>query len=109
MVNQQYQDCIQACLECIEACNVCFDSCLKEDNVKMMAECNRLDRECAEICGMAVTAMQTGSRFVNQICGLCADICDACGNECNKHEHDHCQKCAEACFKCAEECRKMAS
>ncbi|MEH7884879.1 four-helix bundle copper-binding protein [Bacillus sp. JJ1609] len=93
----------------MEACNVCFDSCLKEENVKMMAECIRLDRECAEICGLAVTAMQTNSHFVKQICGLCSEICETCGNECKQHDHEHCQRCADTCFKCAEACRNMVS
>ena len=35
--------------------------------------------------------------------------CDACGAECDKHQHmEHCQRCAEACHRCAEECRRMA-
>lgn len=109
MLNQQYEECIQACLECMEACNTCYHACLKEEDVKMMANCIRLDRECADICSFAVKAMQTNSPFVEQICKLCAEICEACGNECNKHEHDHCKNCAESCFKCAEACRKMAS
>ncbi|MBN8204286.1 four-helix bundle copper-binding protein, partial [Bacillus sp. NTK034] len=29
------------------------------------------------------------------------------GNECKKHQHEHCQKCADACFKCADDCRQM--
>lgn len=108
-MNTQYEECIKACLECMEACNVCFDACLKQDDVKMMAACIRLDKDCADICAFAAKAMQTNSPFASQICQLCADICEACGNECKKHDHEHCQKCAEACFKCAEACRKMAA
>jgi hypothetical protein len=93
----------------MEACNVCYDACFGEEDLKMMADCIRMDRECADICAFAAKSMQSNSPFVKQICGLCANICEACGNECKKHDHDHCQKCAEACFKCAEECRKMAS
>jgi hypothetical protein len=40
---------------------------------------------------------------------LCAEVCDDCAAECEKHEHDHCQACAGACRKCADECRKMAA
>lgn len=39
----------------------------------------------------------------------CADICQSCGDECEKHKHDHCQECAKACKRCTEECRKMAA
>lgn len=109
MMNQNVHDCIQACLECLEACNHCFNQCLQEDDVKMMAGCIRLDRECADLCALAVQSMQRNSPFMAQICALCADVCEACGNECQKHDHDHCQACAQACFKCAEACRKMAA
>ncbi len=106
---QSLEQCIKSCLECMEACNICYDSCLKEEDLKMMVSCIRLDRECADICALAVKSMQSNSPFVNQICILCAEICEACGNECKNHHHEHCQKCAEACFRCAEECRKFAA
>jgi hypothetical protein len=93
----------------MEACNTCYSACLEEEDVKMMADCIRLDRECADICGFAVKSMQSNSPFASQICQLCAEICEACGNECKQHDHDHCQKCADACFKCADACRKMVA
>jgi hypothetical protein len=107
MMNQIYQDCIKACQECLEACNVCFDSCLKEDNVKMMSECIQSDRECAEVCSLAISSMQYDSPNVKSILKLLVEVCETCGNECKKHDHEHCQKCADACFKCVEECRKL--
>ncbi len=56
----------------------------------------------------AAQLMSLGSDKAKEVCQLCADICDACGNECSKHTHSkHCQECAEACKACAEECRKM--
>jgi hypothetical protein len=82
--------------------------CLSEPDVKMMAECIRLDRDCAHICWAAAAFMSRGSRFAADICRVCADICEACGDECGRHEQDHCQRCAETCRACAEECRRMA-
>ncbi|MDP3826746.1 MAG: four-helix bundle copper-binding protein, partial [Polaromonas sp.] len=32
-----------------------------------------------------------------------------CGDECAKHDMDHCQACARACHACAQECRSMAT
>ncbi len=46
-MDTSYEECIKACQECMEACNQCYSACLKEDNVKMMAGCIRMDRECA--------------------------------------------------------------
>lgn len=68
----------------------------------MMAECVRLNRDCAEICWLAAGLMSRGSRFAGVICELCAEVCEACGRECGKHKHDHCQQCADACRNCAK-------
>ncbi|MDG5789369.1 four-helix bundle copper-binding protein [Evansella sp. AB-P1] len=108
MPHQQYASIANVLHECMEACSHCFDSCLEEKDLNGMAECIRLDRECADICGYLEQALLRGTPFASQLAKVCAEICEACGNECKKHSHDHCQKCAEACFRCAEECRKLA-
>lgn len=74
----------------------------------MMARCIALDIDCAEICRMAAAFMSRGSEHAMELCRLCADVCQACGDECAKHKHEHCQECARACYACAEECRSMA-
>ncbi len=53
-----------------------------------------------------ITASYVGrnSEHAKHIVKECIDICNACGNECEKHDHDHCKKCAEACRKCVEAC-----
>ena len=75
----------------------------------MMAKCIALDMDCADICAPTAAAMARDSEHVAHLCRVCAEICEACGAECEKHEADHCQKCAEACKRCAQECRKMAA
>ncbi|MFP7484362.1 four-helix bundle copper-binding protein [Priestia filamentosa] len=109
MSHENYQSIIETLHECMSTCNHCYDACLKEDDVKMMAQCIHLDRECADICAYLEQALGRGTPFVPELAQVCADICEACGTECKKHDHDHCQKCAEVCFKCAEECKKLAS
>lgn len=104
----QHQETLQIIHECMTACNKCYDECLKEDNVKMMVKCIRLDRECADMCGYLEQAITRDSPFIAELAAVCATICEACGKECQKHDHDHCQQCAEACFKCAEMCKKIA-
>lgn len=108
MSHEQHQQLLQTLHECMAACNHCFDACLKEDHVQMMTECIRLDRECADICNYLEQAITRGTPFISELAAVCAKICEACGNECKKHDHDHCQKCAEACFKCAEACKQVA-
>ena len=96
MAHDKYQSCIHA-------------ACLGEDNIKMLARCIQLDRDCADICRLAMAFMARDSEFAQRVCAMCADICQACGDECAKHSHmEHCVRCATACHRCAEECRRMA-
>ncbi len=106
-MNQNHQLCIEACLACASTCNFCASSCTREENVKMMAKCIRLDMECAAICYATAQLLSLGSDKAKAITRLCAEICLECADECDKHNHDHCKKCAEACRKCAEECQKV--
>nr|WP_276562883.1 four-helix bundle copper-binding protein [Paenibacillus anseongense] len=93
----------------MQACNHCYDACLKESHKMDMENCIRLDRECADICAFTAQAMSINSSYAKELCRLCASICEACGNECKNHEHEHCQFCAEACSTCAKSCRAMAA
>jgi len=108
-MNQAYQTCIHACLECAAICDFCASACLKEANVNEMARCIQLDMECAAICRTTAQFMSMESEHANAICQLCTDICNACAEECNKHNMDHCRICAELCYHCAEECANMAA
>lgn len=105
----QYQSCIEACLKCAAACNHCAASCVREQDVQAMTNCIRLDMECAALCYSSAQLMSLGSDKAKAVCGICAELCDACGAECGKHNNDHCSMCAEMCRKCAEECRRMAA
>lgn len=104
-----YTTCIEACLMCAATCNYCASSCTREKDVNMMAQCIQKDMECAAICYSAAELMSLGSSRAPTICQLCAEICDECAAECEKHAFRHCQECAEACRKCAAECREMAA
>jgi hypothetical protein len=50
------------------------------------------------------TAIGRGTLFISEFAEVSAKICESCGNECKKYDHEHCQKCAEICLRCAEEC-----
>ncbi len=106
-MHQQNQELIQTLLDCAIECNHCFDACLQEENVKMMARCIKLDRDCADHCMQAASMLSSNSELVKIMLKMCADCCDMCAEECEKHEHDHCKRCAEACRKCAEACRNF--
>lgn len=110
MNHLRHQTCIDACVRCAQECEHCGTACLKESNVMELTECIRLDKECAAACWYAAAQMSAGSTLVDAVCRLCADICQACAAECDRHAdmHDHCRRCAATCHECADECRKIA-
>ena len=78
-------------------------------DVKTMAKCIAMDVDCGQICALAAAFMARGSDHAQAICAVCADICQACGDECARHDMAHCQECAKACHACAKSCRSMAA
>lgn len=93
---------------CVAACNYCASACLKEDDVKMMSKCIALDMDCAEICRTTGILLARDSEHGKYMLQECAEICEACAEECGKHQHDHCQACAKACRECAAACKAAA-
>ncbi|MCR4337419.1 MAG: four-helix bundle copper-binding protein, partial [Candidatus Omnitrophica bacterium] len=99
MTHEKYQKYINICEECAVICEHCAMECLGEKDVKSLTRCIELDRTCTDICRSAAAIMARGSEFSNKVCGLCAQICQACADECAKHQHmEHCQDCAEICY-----------
>lgn len=93
---------VQRAINCQFACNMCFDACLEEDDVKMLTDCIRYDRECADICGIAVDFVSRKGTITQELLEACIKSCETCAEECEKHAHmQHCLDCAEACNECA--------
>lgn len=104
-----YHSCIELCIQCANACDHCAASCLREEDVNMLSACIQSDLECSTMCKTAAQLMHLQSTHANAACQLCADICIACAEECEKHEHEHCLRCAAICRQCAEVCMSMAA
>jgi len=90
---------------CINHCNYCADACLDEENVKMMVNCIRTDRVCAEVCSTLNQPLAMAFSDVSDMVTYCEKVCNLCADECESHEPKHCKDCANACRKCADECR----
>lgn len=95
---------IEALNNCIAHCNYCASACLREENVKMMADCIRLDIACAEVCNTTAKLVGMDSSYAKEMVKLCKEICENCADECSSHDHQHCQDCAKACRDCAAAC-----
>ena len=104
MAHQKHQDLINKLSNCVSACEHCADACLTEGGD--MTDCIRIDRDCADVCALALKAVARDSKHASKIVELCADLCEQCAEECAKHDHDYCQECAKACRECAEACRQ---
>ena len=108
VLKNKFQTTIEILNDCVQACNACMTDCLQEAEVQMLANCIRLDRDCADICALTSEYVSRESEFAPALAKQCAVVCDACAKECEKHSHmEHCKLCAEVCRKCAEECRKL--
>src|SRR4051812_9726365 len=108
IMNEQMRSCIDACYDCAVACDECAVSCLKEEDFPHLARCIQFDMDCADMCRLTMAYMGRDSELVNLVCQTCAQVCEACADECAQHNAmEHCEACEEACRQCAEECRKL--
>ena len=106
-MHAQNQSLLAALNACIASCEHCATACLGEQSVQMMVRCISLDRDCADICALTARLVARGSEHAQHLLKECAEICKACGDECEKHAShmQHCKECAEACRRCEEACR----
>ena len=106
MAHQHNKQLLDALNNCAMECNHCTSACLEEQDVKMLAKCISLDMDCAAICTLTASLIARGSEHGKHLLKECAEVCNACADECEKHaDHmDHCKKCAEACRACATAC-----
>jgi hypothetical protein len=106
MPHEKNRELINALNNCIAECNHCAAACLDEEDVKKLANCIKLDLDCAQICQLIVALLSRGSIHARHLLKECAEVCSACAEECEKHaaHMDHCKKCAEVCRQCADAC-----
>lgn len=105
MAHEENKHLLEVLNNCAAECDHCAMACLKEDNVKMLATCIRMDLDCAAICRLTATLVSRSSFHANYLLAECAEACNKCADECDKHSNmEHCMRCAEACRTCAEVC-----
>ena len=108
--DQQAMDrCIDECFAVAQVASRCADSCLGGGQADAMAQCIRRCLDAVAITTACAELMIRNSPFAGPVCRVCADVCDACAEECERYEGDVMRQCAEACHRCAETCRQMAA
>lgn len=107
-INEPLAEAVRHAMDCALTCIACADACLGEE--MDMRQCIRMCLDCADICDatMKLAVRRTGSNadMLRAMLRLCAEACNACADECEKHEHKHCQICAAACRLCAADCER---
>jgi hypothetical protein len=107
MAHEENRSLITTLNECALECNHCFDACLEERDMKLLKNCIKLNRDCADVCQLTASLIARDSPHGEHMLKECIEICNACAAECEKHAHmNHCRICAETCRACAEICSR---
>ena len=96
-MKSQQSKLLEILAECADACNTCSTACLAEQDVKAMADCIKLDMDCAQICQLTAAFISRNSDHAKHLMKACSKICKKCAEECSRHKVEHCRQCAEAC------------
>ena len=94
--------------DCEATCEHLINHIKKMNDCQMRAKQTMLLRDCADICGLTANYIARDAIFKRHSAILCADICDACGKECDKFPDKESRNCAQICFHCAMQCRAFS-
>ena len=107
-LSEEMKKCIEACRTCSETClSMAANHCLETGGKHVAPKHFRLMLDCAEICDVSAHFMLRNSAHHELTCGVCAQICQACADNCA--EIGDMDSCVQACRNCAETCRQMAA
>lgn len=97
---------IDECLRCHKAClSEAMNHCLEAGGAEG-EPLLRLLMSCAEVCQTSANFALMNSPFHGALCGVCAQVCEACAKSCD--EVEGMAHCAATCRKCAQSCSEMA-
>ncbi len=108
-LTRDVQDAIDECQHCHSICVATIRHCLDLGGRHAEAGHITLMSDCAQVCTMAANFMLRNSRFQKQITGLCAQVCHACADDCERLDGEDrmMRECAEACRRCASFCERI--
>jgi hypothetical protein len=109
-MTEQMRQCITNCLQCHADCTETLTHCLMRGGDHAAPPHQKLLGDCAQACITSADFMLRMSDYHTEYCRLCADLCRACGEDCERlASGDHTMlKCAESCRRCEQTCRDMA-
>ncbi len=103
---KKYTESMELLMNCAATCENCVSVSINDGKP---LSCYPICLDCADVCILLFRLEAHNSSFLNQVRKLCAEICDACAAECEKHAdyHPQCKACMYSCRECAEKCRAM--
>ena len=104
-----HHKCAKDCFDCALECETCFHHCVTQlaAGKQAHAKAVHLTIACADACVTAGRLVARKSPLMVSTCRACAECCDACAVECEKHDDATMKKMAQMCRKCAASCREM--
>ena len=108
-ISSEMRQCISNCLSCHALCLETAAHCLTMGGEHAAPKHQRLLHDCAQICQTSADFMLRTSHYHGLTCGVCAEVCQACAQECERlvAGDDVMRQCADACRQCAESCGRM--
>jgi hypothetical protein len=108
--DEEMKQCIQLCQDCHALCTQTVLHCLKLGGRHAGPDHIRLLLDCAQLCETTAQYLIRESSFHEKLCGLCAEVCRQCGDNCLQVAGDDqmVKQCAEMCQRCADSCAGMA-
>ena len=101
------QACIEACFACYRIClDAATNDCLERGGRHAEGSHISLMLGCAQMCRTAAEFMIMCAKLHHKVCGVCAEVCEACAVSCQ--QLDGMDECVNACRHCAALCRRMA-
>lgn len=105
-----HRECAEACFHCEHECSTGFHHCYKQVQAGKLAHARSM-----QLCNDAADICSTTGRHVARISSAamvhsgraCAEICDACAEECQKLHDPVMEGVIESLRKCARSCREM--
>jgi len=102
---EQRRQFIQACWDCRNECQeTLFNLCLEMGGRHAEERHVKLMMDCIAICQTTADFMTRRSSMYNEVAGVCAQICAACADSCERIGGAEMLHCAEICRRCATCC-----
>src|SRR5437879_3742802 len=100
----------------VEVCDICSRRCIQTAIHCLTRGPEHATRDhiglrwdCRDIGHVAAALMTRGSQFHRETCDICAAICTACAESCERMDDPIMKACATLCRDCARLCREMTA